>query len=99
MNINNILSEINPSKGPLARVLHKGDNFKVLVIGFKEGMVLKAHKSNITSKLTVIKGSVVYYEGAKSILLNEYQSYDIPVGVRHSVGAIDDAICLLTQGE
>ncbi|MCM5662987.1 cupin domain-containing protein [Galbibacter mesophilus] len=98
MVLQEIKSKLDEAKHPVAKSIHQGTNFKVLGIGFKKGMVLKEHKANITSKLTVLEGSVVYKEGDKNITLERYEVVDIPVDVLHSVEAIEDSLCLLTQG-
>ncbi len=51
--IKEINEQLKTAKHPVAKTLHKGDNFKVLVIGFKKGMKLKEHQANLSSKLTV----------------------------------------------
>ena len=96
--IKEILLQLENSVSPVAKAIHKGENFKVLAIGFKKGMILKEHKTKLPAKLTVLKGRVNYSEGTKSKELNQYDETDIPVEVLHSVVCIDDALCLLTQG-
>ncbi len=98
MIIQSILEELQTGSHPIAKALHKGQHFKVLVIGFKAGMKLKDHEAHQTSKLTVISGSVLYKEGEKSIILKTYDETDIPINVTHSVEAFEDSLCLLTQG-
>jgi len=99
MTIKSILEQLETAKNPVAKVLHKGEQFKVLVIGFKTGMRLEDHKANQTSKLTVFSGSVIYRESEKSITLKTYDETNIPVNIIHSVEALEDSLCLLTQGD
>lgn len=96
--IKEVLMQLQTSVHPVARVLHKGTDFKVLVLAFKSGMQLKDHKAHIPSILTVFSGAVIYREGNKEITLHQYDEYNIPVEVSHSVEALEDAICLLSQG-
>lgn len=98
MTINNILEELKTATHPVAKALHKGAHFKVLAIGFNAGMVLKDHKAHLPTKLTVIKGSVVYREDGKETAMHLFDEMEIPVDITHSVSATDDSICLLTQG-
>lgn len=98
MTIKSILEQLETAKHPIAEVLHKGEHFKVLVIGFKAGMKLKDHKANKTSKLTVISGSVIYKESERHITLETFNEIDIPINIIHSVEALEDSLCLLTQG-
>lgn len=98
MTIKNILSKLDTSENPVASVLHKGGNFKVLVLAFKKGMTLKEHKASLPSKLTVIDGQVIYKEGNRILDLKKFDETDIPFDVIHSVEAVEDSLCLLTQG-
>jgi len=98
MTIKDVLQQLDTSTHPVAKALHKGEHFKVLVLGFKKGMVLKEHKTSLPAKLTVFSGKVVYVEMGSSKKLHPYDETDIPVGVIHSVECLEDAICLLTQG-
>lgn len=96
--IRTIMTALETASHPVARALHKGDHFKVLMIGFNKGMVLQDHKAHITAKLTVLSGSVVYKESDREITLLQYEEVDIPVEVTHSVEALEDSLCVLTQG-
>ena len=87
------------SSNPVAQALHSGTGFKVLVIGFKKGMILKEHKAHMRSKLTVLEGSVKYVEGNKVTNIAQYDEVDIPVEISHSVEASEDSLCILTQGD
>ena len=98
MTIKEILEQLEISNHPIAKPLHKGDNFKVLAIGFKSGMKLKDHQAHIPSKLTVISGKVIYKQYEKETELQKFDEIEIPVNTIHSVEATEDSICLLTQG-
>jgi quercetin dioxygenase-like cupin family protein len=96
--IKNIISDLKTSSHPVAKALHKGEHFKVLMLGFNKGMTLKDHKAHTTSKLTVVYGNVIYKEGDKETKLLQYDEVEIPVEITHSVEAIEDSLCILTQG-
>lgn len=98
MVIKEILAKLDNSENPVAKILHKGEKFKVLAIGFKNGMILKEHQAHIPSKLTVLSGHVVYKEPGREVNLQQFDEVDIPVNVTHSVLALNDSLCLLTQG-
>ncbi len=98
MTIKEINEQLKTAKHPVAKVLHKGDNFKVLVIGFKKRMTLKDHHASLPSKLTVISGKVVYKQNEKEIEIDLFDEIDIPINIIHSVEALEDSLCLLTQG-
>ena len=96
--INTIISELKTASHPIAKALHKGEHFKVLVLGFNKGMILAEHKAHLTTKLTVLKGNVIYKEGDKKVNLFQFDEVEIPIEIIHSVEAIEDSLCLLTQG-
>ena len=98
MVIKEILTQLETSDHPVAKPLHKGENFKVLVIGFKHGMRLKDHQAHMPSKLTVISGKVIYRQHEKESELQKFDEIEIPVNTIHSVEAREDSLCLLTQG-
>lgn len=97
--IKEILTQLETSLHPVAKAIHKGNHFRVLAIAFKEGMVLKEHKAHWPSKLTVLSGSVVYQEIDRTITLSQYDCVDIVPEVTHEVTALEDSLCILSQGE
>ncbi len=99
MIIPTIKSKVESSSHPIAQALHQNSSFRVLAIAFKKGMILQEHKVHKTSKLFVLEGAVNYIEEDKTTLLKRYEEIDIPVEVTHSVEALDDSLCLLTQGD
>lgn len=99
MIIKEIKEKLKTSKGPVALSLHQGSGFKTLVMGFNKGMVLKEHKAHVKSKLTILEGAVVYGEQGRKITVQQYEEVDIPVEVTHWVEALEDSLCLLTQGD
>lgn len=98
MIIKEILEELKTAKNPVVKAIHKGENFKVIVLALKQGMELKEHKTMLPAKIFVLSGSVIYHEGDKSLSLNQYDQTDIPEGVIHAVTCSTEALCLLTQG-
>lgn len=98
MVIKELLTQLNESANPVAKVLHKTADGKVLVIGFKKGMLLKEHKTQLPSKLTILYGKVIYRENDKTTDMEQYDEVEIPVNILHSVEAKEDSLCLLTQG-
>ena len=98
MILQQILTEIETSKHPVAKALHKGDHFKVLAIGFKKGMVLKEHQAHLPTRLFVLSGQIIYKQNEVCTSLSTYEEIEIPINVLHSVEATEDSLCLLTQG-
>ncbi|HAC15135.1 MAG TPA: hypothetical protein DCE78_04220 [Bacteroidetes bacterium] len=99
MIIKEIKNELYTSDHPIAKSLHHGNGFKVLAMGFKKGMILESHQSYMQSKLTVLEGAVIYKEENREVKLGQYDEVEIPIEINHSVEAIEDSLCLLTQGE
>ena len=96
--IKSILEQLENASHPVGKILRKGNEFKVLVIGFKAGMELKEHQSKLPAQLTVLKGQVIYRTGETQIQLNQYDELEIPINVLHAVEAEKDSLCLLIQG-
>jgi quercetin dioxygenase-like cupin family protein len=98
MIIKQVLSKLKESAHPVILALHKGKDFRALIIGMKKSMLLKEHKATIPSKLTVLNGEVIYRESEREVRLAQYETLDIPIEKSHEVEAVEDALCLLTQG-
>jgi len=98
MTIHEIFQQLQTATNPVIKVLQKGETFKVILIGFKNGMVLKEHKASLPARLIVLQGKVEYRETEKKIVLQQYDETDIPMHVIHSVACLEDALCLLIQG-
>ena len=98
MKLKQILVDIETAKHPIANTLHKGGHFKVLALAFKKGMILKEHQAHLPTKLFVLSGKVIYKQGDEVTSLSQYEEQEIPVDILHSVEAIEDSLCLLTQG-
>lgn len=99
MTIKEIKEDLKTSNRPVVKSLHHGTGFKILIIGFHSGMILKEHKAHIPSKLTVLEGAVVYKDDFRSLELRQYDEVEIPIEVMHAVEALEDSLCILTQGE
>ncbi len=97
MTISNMLKELETTEHPVAKIFHKGENSRVLIIAFKKGMSLKEHKAQLTSKLLVLEGSVDYTTEEISVTLNKYDEVNIAANLIHAVTAKENSICILTQ--
>ncbi len=96
--IKEILAELETKDYPVANALYKTDAFKVLAIAFKKRMVLKEHKAHLPSKLIVMEGSTMYKNKDIERFLHKYDEHVIPSDETHFVEAIEDSLCILTQG-
>lgn len=98
MVIKEALAEVELKNHPVARILHKGDMFKGMIIAFKKDMILREHKTHLPATITVIKGKVNYRKEDSVITINEWDNFQIPIHETHSIEALEDSICLLIQG-
>ncbi|BDD00855.1 hypothetical protein [Persicobacter psychrovividus] len=97
--IKTVKADLKHSNRPVARCLHKGKGFKVLVVGMYKGMSMHDHKTNVSTTLTVLEGSLYYNNGHSSTLLQQYEDFAIPTAEMHSIESVDDCLFLLTQGK
>lgn len=98
MTVQEIKEQLEDSDHPIAKTFHLGDQFKVLIFGFKKGMKLKDHEAYHPTKLLVMEGDIMYHQDKKDIRLKQFEEVDIPADVTHSVAALEDSLILLTQG-
>ena len=98
MIIKEILSELETKDHPVAKALYKKEGFKVLVLAFNKGMILKEHKAHVPTKLVVLDGSVKYISEITEIELGKYDEFEIPINELHAVNALADSVCMLIQG-
>jgi len=98
MIIKELLEQLEHSSHPVARALLKTEHSKVLVIGFKKGMIMKEHKATLPSKLFILEGSISYKEGSLIKILHQYEETEILPNTIHSIECIAGALCILTQG-
>lgn len=97
MTIQKIKEQLPTADRPIVKVLHENHCFMVALIGFANGMMLREKKLDNPSKLTVLNGSVKYFEVDKKVILQQYDEFEIPAEVTHYIVAEDNSLCLLTQ--
>lgn len=98
MTIKEAIAELELKRDPVAKLMHKGIAFKVIVLAFKKGMILKEHKTSVPTKLTVMNGKVNYIGASWNKIIDKYDELDIPLEEIHAVEALEDSLCLLIQG-
>jgi len=62
-------------------------------------MIVKEYKGHIPSKLAVLEGAVIYSKENRIVELMQYDEVEIPIEITHTVEALEDSLCILTQGE
>ena len=98
MLIQDILEQMEGAEHPVAKTFHLGDNFKVLIFGFKKGMKMKDHKAKHPTKILVLEGDVMYTQEKRDHRLKKHEEIEIPPHITHNISAIEDSLVLLTQG-
>jgi quercetin dioxygenase-like cupin family protein len=98
MIIKEAIAELELKDNPVAKLMHTGVAFKVIILAFKKGMILKEHKSTVPTKLTVLTGHVKYSSENLIRTIDTYEELEIPVEEIHTIEAIEDSLCLLIQG-
>jgi quercetin dioxygenase-like cupin family protein len=98
MIIKEAIAELEFKDSPVAKLLHTGVAFKVVVLAFKKGMILKEHKTSVPTKLTVIGGKIIYTNNSTNVVLDKYEEFIVPINEFHSLEASEDSLCLLIQG-
>jgi hypothetical protein len=99
MIIKNILAQLNDAARPVSKIIKSGNSFKSLAIGLRKDMIWRDHKAVMPTKLLVIQGTLIYRQGEKKVVLEQFDDLDIPVGIIHSLEATTDSICILVQAE
>jgi cupin domain protein len=67
-------------------------------VALGKGAVLKKHTTNEPAILVVIKGKLRFLINNQEILLNTFDTYDIPVDVEHEViGVEEENVFILTK--
>ena len=95
----NIEKEIkfNPDKPSVLSVL-KTDSLNLLAVGLLKDQILKKHKTQIPTLLTVLKGFIPFHINNKKTIFNFSDTYQIPVNTEHEVRGIrPENIFTLTQ--
>src|SRR5690625_2333885 len=98
MTIEEIARKLQGSEDPVAKALHIGDSFKVLIFGFKKGMQIQEHEVYHPTKLLVMSGRIVYRQDNLEKSIGTFEEMEVPERAKHSIEAVEDSFVLLTQG-
>jgi len=86
------------SEKPAVLSVRKTDKINIIAIGLLEKQVLKKHKTSIPSLLVVLQGKILFRIDNETIVLNQFETYQIPVNVEHEAEGVDEKNCfMLTQ--
>lgn len=73
------------------------EKLNLKAVGLKKGQIMSKHKAGLKSMLIVLEGKVEFVIGDEKFVLNELDTYEIPVNVEHEIRAIEQSIFSLTQ--
>ena len=93
--INEISESLSESKKPLIKKLYDKAGKALFVIGLCKGVELKEDFRSCQAKIMVIQGEIDFNTATSSYRLERFDSFDIPLKVKHSVVGVFDAIFLL----
>ncbi len=97
MSIKALIVDLEKAVKPIVRSYKKSEDLNILLIGFKQNMVLASHKTLTPARLLVLSGTVIYKEGDSHIELGQYDEVEIPVDTLHEVMAVEDSLCMLIK--
>jgi quercetin dioxygenase-like cupin family protein len=95
MNIENSLSF--GTEKPSVLSIIKNEKINIIAIGLNKDQIIAKHKTSLSSLLTVLKGEIQFNIEGNSFVLNQFDTYQIPVNTEHEVMANEKAIFTLTQ--
>jgi quercetin dioxygenase-like cupin family protein len=93
--LNEIAEALANSEKPVVKQVYNHDDTKLIAIGLRKGVELSEHVAPGKAKLMVIQGEVDFNTDTRSFRLAQFDSFDIPEDVAHSVIGVYDAIFLL----
>lgn len=96
--LQNILEKLATADKPITSVIKTTNSSKVVAVGLNTSIKLRDHRAPGKTQLLVIKGSISYKTNEKELVLNQYESYDIPLDETHNVTGLEPSIFLLMVG-
>tara|TARA_R110002072_G_scaffold7503_2_gene40637 strand:+ start:390875 stop:391177 length:303 start_codon:yes stop_codon:yes gene_type:complete len=94
-----VAENLKKSNAPVVKEIYNENGTKILAIGLGRGVTLAEHVAPCKAKLLVVQGEIDFNTATESKRFACYESYNIPMDVKHSVVAWDDAIFLLFLNE
>lgn len=97
--LNEIAQALSTSNKPVIKQIYNQEGQKMIAVGLKKGVVFPEHLAPAKAKLMVIQGEVDYNTETENFRFESFDTYDIPMKVRHSVVAFYNAIFLVLFGK
>lgn len=96
--LNEISEALSKSNAPIIKPVYDKSGNKLLAIGLRSGVTFPEHIAPSKAKLMVVQGEIDFNTETDSYRFERFDSFDIPMQVKHSVVGVFDAIFLLLLG-
>ena len=96
--INEIAEALSKSDVPIIKPIYDRAGNRLLVIGLRSGVTFPEHLAPSQAKLMVVQGEIDFKTATDTRRFEHFDSFDIPLHVKHSVVGVVDAIFLLFLG-
>ncbi|AFU69483.1 hypothetical protein P700755_002751 [Psychroflexus torquis ATCC 700755] len=95
-----IAEKLKVSDQPVIKTIYKGRDMTIIAIGLGRGVESAEHLAPSKTKLMVVQGEINFNTETESRRYACFESYDIPMNLRYSLEAWEDALVLLflTEG-
>lgn len=97
--LNHIAETLATSEKPVIEQIYDKEGKKLIAIGLKKGVEFPEHVAPAKAKLMVVQGEVDFNTETRSYRLERFDSFDIPMDIKHAVVGVDDAVFLLLLGK
>ncbi|MFT5751698.1 MAG: quercetin dioxygenase-like cupin family protein [Flavobacteriales bacterium] len=96
--INEVADALSKSDTPIIKPIYDRAGNRLLVIGLRSGVTFPEHLAPSQAKLMVVQGEIDFKTATNTYRFERFDSFDIPMDVKHSVLGVFDAIFLLLLG-
>jgi hypothetical protein len=90
-----VAENLKVSDQPVMKTIYEEGDTTVIAIGLGRVVELAEHLAPCKAKIMVVQGEIDFNTETESRRYACFESYDIPMNLRHSLVAWDDAIVLL----
>ncbi|WP_228547256.1 cupin domain-containing protein [Nonlabens antarcticus] len=97
MELKEMSDRIKSSALPVTTKIYEKNGINITAIGLARGVELIEHVVPCKVKLLVVKGEIDFNMDGQSSRLGCFESFEIPINIKHSVVGWDEAIFLLIK--
>jgi quercetin dioxygenase-like cupin family protein len=88
--------KFNDEKPAILSIINS-EKLNLKTVGLKKGQIMPKHKAGLKSLVIVLKGKIEFDINGEKFVLNELDTYEIPVNVEHEIRGVEQSIFSLTQ--